>query len=54
MNRFFGKSENISDNTIIIDGSDVNHMKNVLRLKMGEQVIVNGGNNKEYLFSINL
>ncbi|MGN0374599.1 MAG: 16S rRNA (uracil(1498)-N(3))-methyltransferase [Butyrivibrio sp.] len=53
MNRFFGKSENISDNTIIIDGSDVNHMKNVLRLKMGEQVIVNGGNNKDYLCSIN-
>lgn len=52
VNRFFGKSENISDNLIIIDGSDVNHMKNVLRLKIGEQVMVNGGNNKDYLCSI--
>lgn len=52
MNRFFGKSENINDNSIIIDGTDVNHMKNVLRLKIGEQVMVNGGNNKDYLCQI--
>lgn len=52
MNRFFGKSENINENTIIIDGTDVNHMKNVLRLKIGEQVMVNGGNNKDYLCTI--
>ena len=52
MNRFFGKSENINDNTIIIDGTDVNHMKNVLRMRIGEQVMVNGGNNKDYLCTI--
>ena len=52
MNRFFGKSENITDNRIVIDGQDVNHMKNVLRLKVGEEVMVNGGNNKDYLCTI--
>lgn len=52
VNRFFCKSENISENSIIIDGQDVNHMKNVLRLKIGEQVMVNGGNNKDYLCEI--
>ena len=36
------------ENIIIIDGQDVNHMKNVLRLKIGEQVMVNGGDNKDY------
>ena len=52
VNRFFGKSENISENIIIIDGQDVNHMKNVLRLRIGEQVMVNGGDNKDYLCEI--
>ena len=52
MNRFFGKSENITDKKIVIDGQDVNHMKNVLRLKVGEQVMVNGGDNKDYLCTI--
>ncbi len=52
MNRFFGKTENITENRIIIDGQDVNHMKNVLRLKVGEEVMINGGNNKDYLCTI--
>ena len=52
MNRFFGKSENITEKRIVIDGQDVNHMKNVLRLKVGEQVMVNGGDNKDYLCTI--
>ena len=52
MNRFFGKSENITEKRIVIDGQDVNHMKNVLRLKVGEQVMINGGDNKDYLCTI--
>ena len=52
MNRFFGKSGNITDTLIYIDGEDVNHMKNVLRLKVGEEVLVSGGNNREYLCRI--
>ncbi len=52
MNRFFGKSENIFQDRIVIDGSDVNHIKNVLRMKNGDKLIVNGGDNKDYLCSI--
>lgn len=52
MNRFFGKSENISDDTIIIDGSDVNHIKNVLRMRQGDKLIVTGGNNRDYVCSV--
>lgn len=48
MNRFFGKSEKIFSDYIIIDGADVNHIKNVLRMKTGEEVMVSGGNNTDY------
>lgn len=48
MNRFFGKSENIFSDHIIIDGMDVNHIKNVLRMKIGEELMVSGGNNTDY------
>ncbi len=48
MNRFFGKSDNIFSDYIIIDGADVNHIKNVLRMKTGEEVMVSGGNNTDY------
>lgn len=52
MSRFFGKSENISENTIILDGGDYNHIKNVLRMKKGDILTVTGGNNKDYSCSI--
>ena len=52
MYRFFGKSENISDEQIIIDGGDVNHIRNVLRMKPGERLTVNGGDNADYLCAI--
>ena len=52
MNRFFGKSENISDDTIIIDGNDVNHIRNVLRMHRGDKLIVTGGNNRDYVCSV--
>ena len=53
MNRFFAKSENIFSDHIIIDGLDVNHIKNVLRMKKDDELMVSGGNNTEYLCSIN-
>lgn len=52
MNRFFGKSENIHDDYIIIDGGDVNHIKNVLRMKAGDELIVTGAGSSEYHCSI--
>lgn len=52
MNRFFAKTENISEDGIILDGSDVNHIKNVLRMKVGEKLMVAGGNNSNYICAI--
>ena len=40
---------NLNDKSVIILGSDVNHIKNVLRMKMGEELAVsNGQDGKEY------
>lgn len=52
MNRFFGKSENITESGIRIDGGDVNHMKNVLRLTVGDEVSVCGSDQTEYRCTI--
>ncbi|MCQ2522497.1 MAG: 16S rRNA (uracil(1498)-N(3))-methyltransferase [Lachnospiraceae bacterium] len=43
MQHFFAKPENITKEQIRIDGADVNHMKNVLRMKIGEEVSVSDG-----------
>lgn len=49
MYQFFVDSSQILDKKIIITGSDVNHMKNVLRLKPGEEIAVrNGVDGREY------
>ena len=40
---------NINDKSVIIIGSDVNHIKNVLRMRVGEELNVsNGQDGKEY------
>ncbi|MBE5883936.1 MAG: 16S rRNA (uracil(1498)-N(3))-methyltransferase [Lachnospiraceae bacterium] len=40
---------NINDNSVIILGNDVNHIKNVLRMKTGERIVVsNGQDGKAY------
>ncbi len=40
---------NTNDNSVMIVGSDVNHIKNVLRMKVGEEIAVsNGVDGKEY------
>lgn len=44
---------NINDKNVIIYGSDVNHIKNVLRMRVGEELNVsNGQDGKEYRCSI--
>lgn len=49
MHQFFVDSSQILDKKIIIKGSDVNHIKNVLRLQPGEEIAVkNGVDGKEY------
>lgn len=48
MYRFFVAPEQIGQNRISITGSDVNHIKNVLRMKTGEEVWISAGDSKEY------
>ncbi len=51
MYQFFVEPDQIHlyDNTVIIQGSDVNHIRNVLRMKPGEELNVsNGQDGKEY------
>lgn len=49
MYQFFVKPEQINGKDITITGSDVNHIKNVLRMKTGEEIAVsNGVDGKEY------
>lgn len=53
MYQFFVESSQIQGDKIIITGSDVNHIKNVLRMKAGEEIAVsNGADGKEYRCSI--
>lgn len=49
MYQFFVEPSQIQDKKVIITGGDVNHMKNVLRMRVGEEIAVrNGVDGKEY------
>ena len=48
MHRFYITPEQYNGDEIRIIGEDVNHMKNVLRMKEGEELICCDGNGKEY------
>ena len=49
MHQFFVEPSQINDKLVYIEGSDVNHIKNVLRMKPGEEISVsNGVDGKEY------
>lgn len=48
MLHFFAQSENIHDTYIDLTGSDVNHVKNVLRCKQGDELSISSGDNREY------
>lgn len=48
MQRFFVTPAQVGEEEIDIEGSDVNHMKNVLRMKAGEELMVSDGNNWQY------
>lgn len=52
MHHFFVTPSQVMDENILIEGQDVNHMKNVLRMKRGEQVAISDGNNKKYVCEI--
>ena len=48
MYRFFVEPSQVEDHTIHILGSDVNHIKNVLRMKTGEEILISSGDDLEY------
>ena len=52
MYRFYVNEEQIGGDNIVITGSDVNHIKNVLRLEKGDWIIACDGNGKDYVSSI--
>ena len=52
MHHFFVTPEQVEDAVISIEGSDVNHMKNVLRMRPGERVEISAGNNLKYLCEV--
>lgn len=53
MYQFFVEPGQICDKTVTILGGDVNHIKNVLRMKVGEELAVsNGTDGKEYRCAI--
>ena len=53
MHRFFVEEPAMGENSITITGGDVNHIKNVLRMSVGDKIcVINGQNNKEYYCEI--
>lgn len=52
MHHFFVTPDQVKEEHIFINGLDVNHIKNVLRMKVGEELHISDGNNKKYLCEI--
>ena len=43
MYHFFVEPSQISDKSVIVTGEDVNHIKNVIRLKVGDEISISNG-----------
>ncbi len=52
MHHFFVTPEQVIGDMIQLKGTDVNHIKNVLRMRIGEELQISDGNNKKYLCRI--
>ncbi|MDR1017957.1 MAG: 16S rRNA (uracil(1498)-N(3))-methyltransferase [Lachnospiraceae bacterium] len=52
MQHFFVLPSDVYKDEIVISGGDFNHIKNVLRMKVGEQLSISDGNNKRYICKI--
>ena len=48
MHHFFADPSQVQEDIILITGPDVNHMKNVLRMKPGEEVLISDGTGRDY------
>lgn len=52
MNHFFVEEWQVQGSDIVIEGTDVNHIKNVLRMKIGEEIMISNGTDKHFICSI--
>ena len=52
MHRFFIQHSQIQGKRLYVEGADVNHIKNVLRMKQGDQVMVSDGEGMQYLCAL--
>lgn len=52
MHWFYVENGQIDEHTITITGSDVNHIKNVLRMQKGEKIVICDGQGTDYYCSI--
>ena len=52
MTHIIVESSDIADGTLRITGKDYNHIRNVLRMRPGEEISVSCGDGKEYRFGI--
>ncbi|MBR1508963.1 MAG: 16S rRNA (uracil(1498)-N(3))-methyltransferase [Eubacterium sp.] len=52
MHKFFKDEINEYDKSISITGEDVNHIKNVLRLSVGDEITVSDGRGRDYISAI--
>ena len=48
MHRFFAEPGSIGEKEIVITGADVNHIRNVLRMRADEEVLIADGRGAEY------
>ncbi len=53
MHRFYVVPDQMNGDTVSITGPDVNHIKNVLRMKQGEEIIICNGQGKDCYCIIN-
>ena len=52
MRHFFVSPEQVREEKIYVEGSDVNHMKNVLRMKLHEKAEISDGESRTYLCEV--
>ena len=48
MYQFFVEDTQVTEHDVTIEGSDVNHIRNVLRMKCGEKIRISSKSGKNY------
>ena len=48
MHHFFVEPDQVHTDEVVILGTDVNHIRNVLRMRAGEEIVISDGYGNEY------